>query len=735
MSADPKDVADVNAGRRHFLIGLGVVGVGTAAGIYVMPKFLQSREGAGAGAAAADGKPPFEFRPHAFVKIASDDTITVIIGKSEMGQGIYTGLPMLLAEDLDVAPKRIKVEFAGVDPAFNHPFMPMQFTGGSMSTMTLYEPMRKVGATARQMLLAAAAAQWKVDAAQLRTEDGVVTDGSRRASYGALAEAAAAMPVPTNPPLKDRKDFKYVGKSQHRLDSPAKVTGKATFGIDVQLPDMLVAAVAHAPAFGARVKSVDDSAARAVSGVVDVRQVPSGVAVYGEHTWAAIKGRDALKIEWDLAPASKLSTPKQLEAYRQLVKAGKLARVKDEGDVDAALKGAAKSFDVEYQMPYLAHACMEPMNATALVKDGKCEMWAGTQGQSQDAQMVAKALGLAPTDVAIHTVFLGGGFGRRASTGSDFMIEAAQVAQALGRAVPVKLFWSREDDMHAGYFRPFTVNRVRGGVDAAGKAVALHHVTVGNSVFEVSPLKPMIVKNGVDPTQMEGSAETPYEIPNRRHESLIVTEAVPTQFWRSVGHSHNGFIVNGAIDELAALAGRDPYELRRELLAQHPRHLAVLEKAATAANWGKPLPAGHFHGIALQESFGSIVAQVVEASVADGKTVKVHRVTAAVDCGFAVNPQQVEAQIQSAVVYGMSMALYGEITLENGAVQQGNFDTYPVVRLEEVPPIDVHIVENGGPLGGIGEPGLPPFAPALAGAIFAATGKRIRRLPLSVALA
>jgi isoquinoline 1-oxidoreductase beta subunit len=733
MSADPKDVADVNAGRRHFLIGLGVVGAGTAAGIYLMPRFLEAREGAAG--AKAGGPPPFEFKPHAFLKIASDDTITVIIGKSEMGQGIYTGLPMLLAEELDVAPSRVRVEFAGVDPAFNHPFMPMQFTGGSMSTMTLYEPLRKVGATARQMLVAAAAAQWKVDAASLRTADGFVTDGSRRASYGTLAEAAATMPMPTNPALKDRKDFKYIGKSQRRLDSPAKVTGKATFGIDVSLPGMLVAAVAHPPAFGAKVKSFDDAAARAVKGVVDVKQVPTGVAVYGEHTWAAIKGRDALKVEWDLAGASKLSTARQRENYRGLLKSGKLARVKDVGDVDAALKGAARSFDVEYDMPYLAHACMEPMNATALVKDGSCEMWAGTQGQSQDAQMVAMALGLKPSDVTVHTTFLGGGFGRRASTGSDFMLEAAQVAKALGRSVPVKLFWSREDDTRAGYFRPYTLNRVRGGVDAAGKPVALHHVTVGGSVFEQSPLKPMVVKNGVDPTQMEGSAESQYEIPNRRHESLIVTEVVPTQFWRSVGHSHNGFILNGAIDELAALGGRDPYELRRELLAKHPRHLAVLEKAATAAGWGKPLPAGHFHGIALQESFGSIVAEVVEASVPDGKSVKVHKVTAAVDCGFAVNPQQVVAQIESGVIYGLSMALYGEITLENGAVQQGNFDSYPVARLEETPAIEVHIVENGGPLGGIGEPGLPPLAPALAGAIFAATGKRIRRLPLAVSLA
>ena len=476
MSADPKDM-DVDAGRRHFLIGLGVVGAATAAGIYVVPEYFQGRGGTGAALRAGAGatRPAFDFKPHAFLRISSDDTLTVILGKSEMGQGIYTGLPMLLAEELDVPPSRLAVEFAGVDPVFNHPFMPVQFTGGSMSTITLYEPLRKVGAAARQMLLAAAAARWQLDAARLRTADGFVTDGSRRASYGSLAEAASALPVPVNPVLKDRRDFKYIGKSQPRLDSAAKVTGKATFGIDVSLPDMLVAAVAHPPAFGARVKRFDDAAARAVRGVVEVKQVPTGVAVYGEHTWAAIKGRDALRIEWDLAPATTLSTPRQLETYRQLLKTGRHARVKDVGDVDAALQGAAKTFDVEYQMPYLAHACMEPMNATARVGDGRCEMWAGTQGQSQDAQLVAQALGIDATAVTVHTLFLGGGFGRRASTGSDFMIEAAQVAQALGRPVPVKLFWSREDDMRAGYFRPFTVNRVRGGVDAAGKAVAVVH--------------------------------------------------------------------------------------------------------------------------------------------------------------------------------------------------------------------------------------------------------------------
>jgi len=729
MSTNPKDVVDVNAGRRHFLIGLGVVAAGTAAGIYVMPQLLQASEG---GAAGGKAPPPFDFKAHAFLNIASDDTITVTIGKSEMGQGIYTGLPMVLAEELDVNPARLKVEFAGVDKAFNHPSLPMQFTGGSSSSTTMYEPMRKVGATARAMLLAAAASEWKVDAATLRTDDGFVTDGSRRASYGSLAEAASKQPQPVTPALKDRKDFKYIGKPQKRLDNRMKVTGTATFGIDIDLPDMLIASVAHPPVHGGKVKSVDDSAARAVNGVVDVRQVPTGVAVYARHTWAALKGRDALKIQWDLGTGVAQSTNTMREQYRKLVRGDKGTVAKNFGDVDLALKTAAKTFDVEYELPYLAHACMEPINATARVGNGKCELWAGTQNQSQDASLIAAALGITPADVKINTVFLGGGFGRRASANSDFMVEAAQVANGVGK--PVKMVWTREDDTQAGFFRPYSINRVRGGIDADGRPVALHHVVAGQSIFELSPLKPMMAKAGFDPTQVEGSMEIPYALPNHRVETHVTVEKVPVQFWRSVGHSGNGFISNGAIDELAALAGKDPYALRRDLLAGKPRHLAVLDKAATAAGWGKPLPAGHFHGIALQESFGSIVAEVVEASVADGKNVKVHRVTAAVDCGFAINPDQVVAQIQSAVIYGLSAALYGEITLEQGRIQQGNFDTYPVLRIEESPPIDVHIVETGGPLGGLGEPGLPPLAPALAGAIFAATGKRIRRLPLSVSL-
>ena len=720
--------ADVNAGRRHFLIGLGVVAGGTAAGIYVAPELLAK---SAAGKAAAT--PPVDFKPHAFVRISSDDTVTVIIGKSEMGQGVYTGLPMVLAEELDVNPQRLAVEIAGVDPIFNHPFMPAQFTGGSMSQFTTYEALRQVGATARQMLVAAAAARWNVDAATLRTEDGVVTDGARRASYGSLAEAASKLPVPAKEQvaLKDPKQFRYIGKPQKRLDNRVKVTGKAVFGSDVDLPDMLVAVVARAPVHGAVVRSFDDKAARAVPGVVDVKQVPTGVAVLAKHTWAALKGRDALVVEWDARGNDKVSTETLRASFRALSrKPGAVGE--NVGDVDKALAAAAKTLDVEYEFPFLAHACMEPMNATVHVTAGRCEIWAPTQQQTQDAGAAATVLGIPPSAVTIHTTFLGGGFGRRASGDSDFIVEATHVANGAGR--PVKVIWTREDDMREGHYRPYTINRVRAGIGADGLPVAYHHVNVSQSIMLSSALAKGFVKNGLDPSSIEGSMHAPYAFPNRRVETHIADSPVSVLWWRSVGNSYTGFVLNAAIDELAGLAGRDPYEYRRALLADKPRHLAVLDKAASAAGWGKPLPAGHFHGIALHESFQSIVAQVAEVSV-NGTDVRVHKVTCAVDCGLAVNPDQVVAQMEGGIIYGLAAAMAEEITIEAGRSVQGNFDSFPVTRIAETPAIEVHIVPSDGKMGGIGEPGTPPIAPAVCSAIHAATGKRIRRLPISTALA
>ena len=719
------DMTDANAGRRHFLIGVAVVAGGVVAGRLYGGRFIHA--GAAEGAVGTTS-----FKPHAFVRIDSDDVVTVIVGKSEMGQGIHTGLAMAIAEELDIDPRRVRVEVSGVDKAFYHPYLPAQFTGGSNSTQTTFEASRRAGATARAMLLAAAARQWSVAAISLRSEDGTITNGQRRARYGDLAALAAKEPVPKDVPLKDAASFKYLGKPQHRLDSKDKVIGKAVFGLDVDLPDMLTAMVARSPVFGGKVRSFDAAPARAVAGVVDVRQVPTGVAVYATNTWAARQGRDALKIQWDEGAGAQVSSA-SLRAEWQKLAATPGAVAKNVGDVDKAYANAAKHLDVEYELPYLAHACMEPLNYTVHVTAGACEIWAGTQGQSLDAEVVAAALGIDPKNVTVHTTYLGGGFGRRASVDSDISREAAQVANGVGK--PVKVVWTREDDTRGGYYRPFSISRVRAAIDARGIPIAIHHRIVGKGVFANALLAKGFVKDGVDPSSLDGSADMAYAVANHRVELHLTNEVVPISFWRSVGNSSNGFVVNTLIDELAALGHRDPVDLRRAMLAGKPRHLAVLEKAVSASGYGRAtLQPGHFHGVALQESFGSIVAQIAEVSIA-AKDVRVHRVTCVVDCGFAVNPDQVIAQMQSGIIYGLSAALRGEITFEAGRVQQSNFNDYPVVRMNESPAIDVHIL-NGDvvKLGGVGEPGTPPIAPAVCNAIFAATGKRIRRLPISSTL-
>lgn len=705
--------------RRHFLLGVGVVAVGTAAGVSWMPHIL-------AGTTATETN----FQPHAFLRIRSDGHVTIIIGKSEMGQGIYTGLPMVLAEELDIDPKRLTVEFAGVDPAFNHPFLPAQFTGGSMSTNTTYQSLREVGATARAMLITAAAQRWQLPVEQLRTDDGFVLDqAGRKLAYGALAEAAATLPLPDKASLtlKDPTAFRYIGKSQPRLDGRAKVTGSATFGIDVIRPQMLIAVVARAPVFGGQLKSFDGSRALQVPGVHSVKAVPSGVAVLAENTWAALKGREQLQLDWDLGAHSSISSESLRQEWRGLLtKPGLIGD--NRGDARTAFSRASQKIDVEYELPYLAHACMEPLNAVAEVRDQDCELWLGTQSQSQDAQLVAAALGLSPQSVKIHTQFLGGGFGRRASGTSDFAVEAAQVAQGVGR--PVKVLWTREDDTRGGYYRPFSMSRIRASLGANGLPNAFHYVTASKPVLANTAMGKFAVNaNGVDPSTMEGIHDMPYAMPNLRIEIHNTTEATPILWWRAVGHSINGFVLNSAIDELASLAGRDPYEYRRDLLADRPRHLAVLDRAAKEAGWGQVLPAGRHQGIALHESFGSIVAQVAEISLTDGK-LQVQRVVCAVDCGLAVNPDQVVAQMQSGIIYGLSAALYGEITLEGGAPVQGNFDRYPVLRQAESPAIDVFILNSGAAMGGIGEPGTPPIAAAVCNALYSANGQRIRRLPI-----
>ena len=717
MSDQPQARID----RRHFLIGGAVIGAGLYIGIRVADKHFGSEP---------VSKNPF--RPNAYLRVAPDNSVTVVIGKAEMGQGIYTGLAMAVAEELDVDPRRVQVEFGPVDPAFNVPFAPMQFTGGSMSTSTTYTQLREAGARARAMLLAAAAKHWNVPADTLRTEDGRILNGRKSVSYGAMADAAAGEPVPEKIALKDPAQFRYLGKAQKRLDAPMKVDGSAKFGLDMRLPGMLHAVVARPPVIGAKLRKVDDTAARAVPGVLDVKSLPFGVVVYGSNTFAAKRGREALSIDWDEGANSALSTAGLRAEYQRLAgQPGAVAR--ETGNVRTAMAGAAKHIDVEYELPYLAHAPMEPLNCLADARADGCDLYFGTQAQSLDRDAVADVLGLDPSKVQVHTAFLGGGFGRRAQRFSEVAVEAAQASRAVGK--PVQVVWTREDDVQGLSYRPFVVSRVRAALDAYGNPVAWQQCIVSQAVLRGGRFDSFIPKGSkFDPSSVEGASDMPYSIPNILVDTHEGNPTVPILWWRSVGHSHTGFTVNCAMDELAALAGVDPVDFRRKLLGGDPRFLAVLEKAAEMSNWTAGPPAGRGRGIAIQHSFGSIVAEVAEVSV-DGGNVRVHKVWCAIDCGFAVNPSGVIAQMESAINYGLTAALYGEITFDKGKVQQSNFHDYQILRINEAPEIEVAIINSGEAMGGAGEPGTPPIAPAVANAIYAATGKRVRRLPVSRNLA
>jgi isoquinoline 1-oxidoreductase beta subunit len=582
------------------------------------------------------------------------------------------------------------------------------------------------------MLVAAAARHWGVAPDALRTENGKVYDGAKSLSYGALADAASKEAIPEKVALKDPAQFRYLGKPHKRLDAPMKVDGSAKFGIDQRVPGMVFAVAARPPVIGAKLEKLDDAAARAVPGVVDVKDLPFGVVVYAKNTWAAKRGREALVLEWDDGPNKNLSTAALREEYRQL--AGQPGAVAAErGSVRNALAGAAKRLDVEYELPYLAHSPMEPLNCLADVRADGCDLYLGTQMQSPDRDAVAEALGVVPDTVKVHTAFLGGGFGRRAQRFSEAAVQAALASRAVGK--PVLLTQTREDDVQGLSYRPYVISRVRAGVDGEGNAVAWQQCIISQPVLRGGRFESFIPKGSAfDPSSVEGASDMPYTIPNLLVDTHEGNRTVPILWWRSVGHSHTGFTVNCAMDELAALAGTDPVEFRRQLLGKDPRFLAVLEKAAQMSGWGTPLPAGRGRGIAIQNSFGSIVAEVAEVSV-EGSEVRVHKVWCAIDCGFAANPSGVVAQMESAINYGLSAALHGEISFENGRVQQSNFHDYRVLRINEAPEVEVAIINSGEPMGGAGEPGTPPIAPAVANAIFAATGKRVRRLPITKNLA
>jgi len=668
------------------------------------------------------------FALNPFIRISSDDIVTIIVNHSELGQGVYTSLPMLVAEELECDWTKIRVEAAPVDAAYNHTEWGIQGTGGSTSVASEWERLRQVGARAREMLLAAAAARWKVEKASCRVEDGVVIHPSgKKLSYGQLAPIAATLPSPKDVRLKDPSTFKIIGRPTKRLDTPEKIQGQGIFGIDVTIPGMMTAVVARPPVFGAKVLSVHADKAKAVPGVRDVVQVPSGVAVIGTGFWPAKVGRDALDIVWEEGINAKISTTDLREQYARLAGTpGTVAR--KEGHAQRAFDEAAKQLTAEYEVPYLAHAPMEPLNCVVDLRPESCEIWTGTQLQTGDRYAAAQILGLNPDRVKIHTTFAGGGFGRRGNPQSDFVCLAVHIAKEVKQ--PVKVIWTREDDIKGGWYRPLWYDRIAGGLDAHGNLVAWHHTIVGQSIQVGTPFEDAWVKDGIDLSSVEGAADMPYEIPNILIDLHSPKIGVPVQWWRSVGHSHTAFVVESFLDELSHAAGKDAYEFRRNMLAEHPRHKAVLDLAAEKAGWGTPAPEDRARGIALHKSFGSFIAQVAEVSLTPDGAVRVHRVVCAIDCGRVTNPNTVEAQMEGGIVFGLTAALHGAITLKNGRVEQSNFHDYPMLTINEMPKVEVYIVQSQEPPSGVGEPGVPPIAPAVANASFAATNKRIRRLPI-----
>jgi len=723
--------APLNISRRTFIKASALVvgGLVIAFSIPQAKRFLLPGAAKETGNAGESKLPA----PNAFLRIGTDNTITVMLAHSEMGQSIWTTLPMLIAEELDADWSKIRVEHASASPAYLHTAYGIQITGGSSTTWSEFDRYRQAGALTRQLLIGAAAEQLGVPAANLKTENGFVISGDTKISYGDLAEAAAKLETPKAVTLKDPKDWKVIGKATKRLDGPEKINGTAVFGQDVHFDGLMTAMVARSPVFGGSVKSFDASAAKQVKGVQQVVQVPTGVAVVADHYWAAKQGREALKVEWDLGPNAGLDSKAMLEDFRS--KAANPGLVAAQlGDSKATLSKADKLIEAEYALPYLAHSPMEPLNCSVRIEKDACEIWTGTQMQTTDQQAAAKILGLKPEQVKIHTLFLGGGFGRRANPAADFVLEAVQVAKAAG--VPVKTVWSREDDVQGGYYRPMYVHKAKIGVDANGFPAAWEQVTVGQSIMLGTPFEAFMIKDGVDATSVEGIADSPYlkQIPNYHVSLHTVKTGIPVLWWRSVGHSHSAFVMESLIDELAHSAKKDPLDYRRALLKDHPRHLAALNLAAEKAEWGKPLPKGVSRGIAVHESFGSFVAQVAEVSVDQG-AVKVHRMVCAIDCGLAVNPDSLKAQMESSISFGLGAAMQSEITFKEGKVQQSNFHDYLVMRMSDMPKVEVHIVQSTEKLGGVGEPGLPPVAPAVTNAIFAATGKRIRQLPIGNQLA
>ena len=710
-------VISSNLDRRRFLKTSVAGATGLVIGFYLPGRF-EALAAAGSDAAPAV--------LNAWIHIGTDDIVTIMIDKSEMGQGVMTSLSMLAAEELECDWKKVRAEFAPAAKIYYNPAFGSQGTGGSSSIRSSWGPMLKAGATAREMLIAAAAQKWGVDKSECRAENSMVihTSTKRTLTYGSLAEAAAKLSVPADVPLKNPKDFRIVGKRVKRLDTADKVNGSAEFGIDVRRPAMLYATVVRCPVFDGKVASFDATRAKAVRGVKDVVQISSGVAVVADNTWSAMQGRKALEIKWNEGANATVSSDGIWTLFAERADQPGAAVARKEGDAASALGTAAVKMDAVYQAPFLAHATMEPMNCTAHVQADRCDVWAPTQGQTSSQNEAARITGLKPEAVFIHTTYLGGGFGRRGE--SDFVADAVELSKILG--APVKVTWTREEDMQHDVYRPASYSRFSAALDSNSMPIAWTNRIACPSIFH--RVFPGNVKNNLDGTSVEGAADIPYSIPNIFVDYQLTETGIPVGFWRSVGDSQNGFFVESFMDEVAAAAKKDPYELRRALLSNAPRYKGVLELAAQKAGWGTPLPKGRYRGIAVISAFKSYVAEVAEVSVnqKDG-TYRVHRVVCALDCGRIVNPDTIAAQMQSGIVYGLT-ALKDQITIDRGRVEQANFDTYPMLRMNEMPVVEVFIMPSEEAATGVGEPGVPCLAPAVCNAIFAATGKRIRRLPI-----
>ncbi|QQF01810.1 xanthine dehydrogenase family protein molybdopterin-binding subunit [Sinorhizobium meliloti] len=723
-------VARAEASRRQFLLGALAAGTGVAIGYRIL-----SASPALAGEAATESG-SHAFSP--YLTIGGDGKVTVLSSQFEMGQGSYNGIATLVAEELDADWSAIDViGAAGNIKAYGNIAFggTMQGTGGSTSMSTSWERYRRAGAAARAMLVAAAAAEWGVDAAEIAVENGVLSHPSGKSGgFGAFAAKAATMPVPADVKLKEPGDWKLIGNAElKRFDSARKANGTEQYTIDVKLPGMLTAVMIHPPLFGAKAKSFDASAARAIKGVVDVVETPRGIAVVGEHMWAAIKGREAVTVEWDETGAEKRGTPELMSTYRDLAGKTPAAVARKDGDTDAVFTSAAKVIEATFEFPYLAHAALEPLNAVARRNDdGTIEIWGGHQLPDVYQNLASEIAGVPVEKVRLNVMKTGGSFGRRAVFDGDVVVEAVHVAKALGFRAPVKVQWTREEDTRAGRYRPAYVHRLKAGIDEAGKLVAWSDHIVGQSIMAKTAWDGM-VQNGVDPTSVEGANNLPYAIANQTVGLTTTDVRVPVLWWRSVGSTHTAFAAEAFLDEVAEAAGRDPLEFRLSMLKPDSRHATVLKLAAEKAEWQKPLPKGRFRGVAVAESFGSVVAQIAEVSV-DGDGIKVERVVAAVDCGLAINPDQVRAQVEGGIGFGLSAILGEEITLTDGKVDQGNFDMYTPLRIDAMPKVEVHIVASANPPSGIGEPGVPPIGPAVANAAFKALGKRIRVMPFAKSL-